>query len=1257
MGKTLKHKKRRKNTRRYKQKRRKTTRKSKRKYQRTRKQKGGLCCKYENDWEWSQKRKGINWNPTGKGDGCNKGFKWDTDTKANAPPFLIPFWQRWHVNDPDSKYYGNKFGLLKYTPVQLARNKFGEGVASFTTMGKIKIGLFYHSLKHMEALGIKCYEIKKFTNLIKRITEVGQWFYMRAQEVKEENPDVMMLQQKEKALTELLEKKAKKIVENAEGEGDEATRIATEVAKIRNQIAEYKILLEKKEKLENKLKLKQNIKLNLEKKEKNRKVIETQEKKLKTYAKKLIRMIKEINKLKKNLLNKQEKKSTSGETKSENDTKTEDERKQEIEKWENAKMQKMKNPTKTEENKDYWAGKTLIPIVYSREKELGPENRCLTKPGGTVLVDFNKFFENITYKSNKSYSNPSNEKKVTQISAGIRTCKCVYVFANPIKYNKNDSKKIAHEGERYRVHGSSIRSLVHGGPQEEKGGEEKGGEEKGEWKKDEEVQTKINDKWYTGTIEQVNPPNPEDLMTDNSPTYNIKFSKREVEAYDVAAVNLIFGKFVKRRMNNRKMVKNDISENNKNALFLLAIEVYDTANFTKYCNSHTSGMQADEGKDLQTYHTLDLNNTSDCIGNSGKDWYLTRNKAPTGKYLGTADALTPIKKYQAPPESKGWDSNDTVIKESIVLKEQYKLYEKFLLGDKKEKIKTLLERSEKIYPEGITGLKQQGDVELEQLRKELHQITNELKNLKNEKIKVEKISKTNKLKFNEELPFFQALKKIYADKDKVERMKNLDPTYTNLLMGQIGAKFVENAKTFNFELTKFINQLTNEKKKALKQAKDYRFATGKSAVKSQKDFKKISKGLKEGRKRQGETKEQPRRKEYSDYEKIESALAETQKKLEKARKEKLAETQAAIAIQDKWREISPRLQPTTEEKETKTKTTEKKQKFDGKNTKFDKMLPKRVIPSPLRSSSASPEAKRAREKIPTRPMVRNVLGIPVADIEPAETKSFQPVRLYEKQPDKEPPKRHTPPPFMRTSSDPAAPETVQKRSAVLKAENVAIDEKKKGLRTPTLDILVPHLAVPRMDDPKLSKDFKSTFTPKLTSEEEKKNKAIAEKSRVFESQWIDHFNRRVPAELMQKKFPKIKKKTHTIHWGKKKEENTQLEHNDDRAINPGHNKFMLVESMLQQLRNQYINFYVERTACETNAISETINSDLKKTIMDNAPFADFVTVNDKCEVTLKPPPSVKETTAIEDVELTMGGNKKTRKRKRRKRKRKRTRKR
>ena len=195
MGKTLKHKKRRKNTRRNTQKRRKTTRKSKRKHRRTKKQKGGLCCKYENDWNYENDKNGVNWPDKlqHQNDGCNKGFRWSSDIKADAPPFLLPIWQQDPVNNQDSEYYGNKFGMLKYTPVKIPND-----VKS--TIQGINIGLFYHSLKHMESLGIKCYDIKKFTTLIQRITDVGQWFYMR---VKEEDGD-----EDEKELQRIIQNRA-----------------------------------------------------------------------------------------------------------------------------------------------------------------------------------------------------------------------------------------------------------------------------------------------------------------------------------------------------------------------------------------------------------------------------------------------------------------------------------------------------------------------------------------------------------------------------------------------------------------------------------------------------------------------------------------------------------------------------------------------------------------------------------------------------------------------------------------------------------------------------------------------------------------------------------------------------------------------------------------------------------------------------------------------------------------------------------------
>jgi len=444
MKKTLKYKKRRKNSRRYKQKRRKTTRKSKRKHRRTKKQKGGLCCKYENDWNWGKGN--INWSPQA---GCGKGYSWGPgNPPSNAPPFLLPSWNN-KVPEEHTKYYGNKFGMLKYTPVQIPEN-------SLTPIDGINIGLFYHSLKHMEALGIKCYNVPEFIKVINEITQKGQWYYMRAR-------DKLALQ-----ITNSPEEKTKK---------------------------------------------------------------------------------------------------------------------------------------------NFWTNKELTGVIYTKNPAFTEKLEKEREKNRVVFTNFKNFFDNITYSNNKTYNNPQNLR-------GLRTCNCMYVLNKPIHFTDENSNKWSQQ------------------------------------KKDD----------LGRPVKQVR------------------------EGYNIAAVNLIFAKFVTRRKEEKRMVLNEITETNKNTLFLLAIEVLNEDSLEKWCVHNSSTPDANsQFKKIN----LSLNNTSDCIGDSKKGWYLTRNNAAEFRNMGTVKALSL-------DNMKLMTDN-----ENDAMKKQYTLLKNFVLNWN-SKHKFLAEQDDKarslIYP-------------------------------------------------------------------------------------------------------------------------------------------------------------------------------------------------------------------------------------------------------------------------------------------------------------------------------------------------------------------------------------------------------------------------------------------------------------------------------------------------------------------------------------------------------------------------------
>jgi hypothetical protein len=601
MGKTLKYKKRRKNTRRYKQKRRKTTRKSKRKYQRTKKQKGGLCCKYENDWKQKNKEGDIAGDRL-DGDGCNKGFQWKTSTEANVPPFLLPFWGRHPINNKNSQYYGNKFGLLKYTPVEReeeeeekgsTQNVFFDSIKNEAGTNKINIGLFYHSLKHMEALGIKCYNIEKFTELLMHLIEKGQWWYTR------------------------------------------------------------------------------------------------------------------------------------------------------------------KEPKKSADAPQLKTG-----VVY-----LNPSKH---QPCKNIFTDFDKFFKSVTYKN----TFPVKLQNVY----GVRTCNCTYVLKTPIEVTKEKSTMLENssEGEANRqpiaytiaavnlIFGKFVEKRLDSRDTESSIGETKHEEKvtpEEKVLKEEIVRLNV----LTSKFGPYKTLTNEEKHRKNAINFYLKWYKRllkeQQSKYKGEQKKSIIKGGNGKKKKSSVMVKSKISEQNKNALFLLAIQPYDIKEFRKFCTSKNDPMKATKKEEVK-YHTLNSNNTSDCIGNIGDDWYLTRNNAAGSRNQGQIEPMPLLKSLDISLENK-----------AKMAEEQIKLLKKIKQNNNnKLDIEAALAATADEYTKGIS---------------------------------VSAAGKGRRHKLNFENPdFYNTFIKIL----------NLDKSNAIAL----AAEFVELAKKFNFELNSFTNWVMKGIKEQLK---------------------------------------------------------------------------------------------------------------------------------------------------------------------------------------------------------------------------------------------------------------------------------------------------------------------------------------------------------------------------------------------------------------------------------------------------------
>ena len=158
MAKTRKytrHKTSRKHKKKHKIPKRKKMRKSKRKGKFTRKQKGGLCCRYEQ-----------------KGLGCAPGFTYSNINSTEPTAGL-------------DKYFRNG----QYEPLWFNSNALkAQGMGSvhpishavfdipyFMKFGGIQFGIMHHAMKHMEALGIPCYKHVDFAKLLVKMIPKLYW--------------------------------------------------------------------------------------------------------------------------------------------------------------------------------------------------------------------------------------------------------------------------------------------------------------------------------------------------------------------------------------------------------------------------------------------------------------------------------------------------------------------------------------------------------------------------------------------------------------------------------------------------------------------------------------------------------------------------------------------------------------------------------------------------------------------------------------------------------------------------------------------------------------------------------------------------------------------------------------------------------------------------------------------------------------------------------------------------------------------------
>ena len=126
-----------------------------RKHKPTRKQTGGVCCRYEK----ANQGQGCDGTPYKSGNELTRTSKSPTGNPAEFEN--IGFEPIWFNNGK---------------PVSFEQHASGpRGEPFFTTWKNIKFGLTYHSLKHTENLGTKCYDIENLIKVIEKMIPKLNW--------------------------------------------------------------------------------------------------------------------------------------------------------------------------------------------------------------------------------------------------------------------------------------------------------------------------------------------------------------------------------------------------------------------------------------------------------------------------------------------------------------------------------------------------------------------------------------------------------------------------------------------------------------------------------------------------------------------------------------------------------------------------------------------------------------------------------------------------------------------------------------------------------------------------------------------------------------------------------------------------------------------------------------------------------------------------------------------------------------------------
>ncbi len=123
----------------------------------TKKQKGGLCCKYENDSLY-----------------CRKDTNFNSKNVSITDPIFGPTFKH-NMYEP-IRFKGETKGETKGSPGS------DNNATAFVFKG-VDIGFTHHSLKHMESLGIKCYDVQGFSKIIETICENAIWIHVVTRDI------------------------------------------------------------------------------------------------------------------------------------------------------------------------------------------------------------------------------------------------------------------------------------------------------------------------------------------------------------------------------------------------------------------------------------------------------------------------------------------------------------------------------------------------------------------------------------------------------------------------------------------------------------------------------------------------------------------------------------------------------------------------------------------------------------------------------------------------------------------------------------------------------------------------------------------------------------------------------------------------------------------------------------------------------------------------------------------------------------------